>query len=76
MKNKKKYIRLIYYDDREWLMDESKLGTPTIHETPKEVVAQIEANLKSDYPDEGFYGLQVIEMTESEFDNLPEFDGF
>jgi len=76
MKNKKKYIRLIYYDDREWLMDESKLGTPTIHETQKEVIAQIEADLDSDEPNEGFYGLQAVEMTESEFDNLPEPEGF
>jgi len=76
MKNKKKYIRLIYYDDREWLMDESKLGTPTIHETIERVIAQIEANLDSDEPNEGFYGLQAVEMTESEFDNLPEPEGY
>ena len=76
MKNKKKYIRLIYYDDRECLMDESMYGVPTIHETPKEVVAQIEADLDSDEPNEGFYGLQAVEMTESEFDNLPEPEGF
>jgi len=76
MKNKKKYIRLIYYDDREWLMDESKYGVPTIHETPKEVVAQIEADLDSDEPNEGFYGLQAVGMTESEFDNLPEPEGY
>ena len=76
MKNKKKYIRLIYYDDRKWLMDESKLGTPTIHETIERVIAQIEANLDSDEPNEGFYGLQAVEMTESEFDNLPEPEGY
>jgi len=76
MANKKKYIRLIYYDDREWLMDESKLGTPTIHETIERVIAQIEANLDSDEPNEGFYGLQAVGMTESEFDNLPEPEGY
>jgi len=39
-------------------------------------VAQIEADLDSDEPNEGFYGLQAVGMTESEFDNLPEPEGY
>lgn len=73
---KKTYFKLTYFYSRELLRDKDKKGISMVYEYLQGVLDCMEIDYgESDNPNEGWYKLQTVKMTESEFKNLPEFEG-
>jgi len=74
---KKLYYELVYFYHREILLDKNKKGMSMIYDSLRGVLDCVETDCsESDNPNEAFYKLRMVKMTESEFENLPDFEGY
>ena len=78
-----KYLKLIYYEDRGMLgKDKSskkvKHGHSFIYDDINLLINGIGADLDAHDPgdDVAYYRLTTIELTEKEFESLPDFPGY
>jgi hypothetical protein len=72
---KNKYLRLRLYESKEDVMEEVRVG---IYDSMQLLMEDVMSDMDADpeTTQNEYHKIDIFEMTESEFDALPEFEGY